>query len=70
MVLLSKRDLLPPAAALPVLDAPGSIGAVAFSSVAGTGLEDLKEYLWKAVGIQRKEAADAETAARELEEWG
>ncbi len=70
LVLLSKRDLLPPEAELPELEAPGSTGAVAFSSVAGTGVEDLKEYLWKAVGVQRKEAADAETAARELEEWG
>jgi hypothetical protein len=29
------------------------MGALAFSSVAGTGLEDLKEYLWKAVKTAR-----------------
>ncbi len=37
LILLSKRDLLPADAELPVLDTPGAIGVVAFSSVAGEG---------------------------------
>ncbi len=60
LVLLSKRDLLPAGARLPELDTPGAIGSTAFSSVAGTGLEDLKEYLWKAVGQARAAEAVAE----------
>lgn len=57
LVLLSKRDLLPADAELPVLETPGAIGMVAFSSVAGEGVEDLKAYLWKAVEAAR--AAEA-----------
>ncbi|MFN8650338.1 MAG: GTPase ObgE [Gemmatimonadales bacterium] len=55
VVLLSKRDLLPEGDALPDLDTPGAIGTLAFSSAARSGLEDLKEYLWKAVEQVRKE---------------
>jgi GTP-binding protein len=53
VVLFSKRDVLAPGAPLPGLEAPDAMGALAFSSVAGTGLEDLKEYLWKAVKTAR-----------------
>ena len=49
VVLLSKRDLLPEDEALPELDAPEAQGILAISSAAGTGLEELKEYLWKFV---------------------
>ncbi len=56
VVLLSKRDLLPPAAPLPAVNAPDAIGILAFSAVSSVGLEELKEYLWKAVGAVR--AAD------------
>jgi GTP-binding protein len=49
VVLLSKRDLLPEEEALPALDAPDAQGILAISSAAGTGLEELKEYLWKFV---------------------
>jgi GTP-binding protein len=59
VVLLSKRDLLPPGQALPELEAPGAMGTLAFSAVAGTGLEELKEYLWKAVGMVRAEEVKA-----------
>lgn len=57
LVLLSKRDLLPPGEPLPELDTPGAIGLLAFSAVAGSGIEDLKEYLWKAVHAARTEDA-------------
>lgn len=66
VVLLSKRDLLPPGEPLPDLPAPGAIGTLAFSSVAGTGLEELKEYLWKAVEAAR--AAEA-SQADALTDW-
>ncbi len=67
LVLLSKRDLLPASAELPALDTPGAIGCVAFSSVAGEGVEDLKAYLWKAVEAAR--AAEAASAQVEEPLW-
>jgi GTP-binding protein len=47
VVVLSKRDLLPEGAPLPELDAPDAAGVLAISSAAGSGLDDLKEYLWR-----------------------
>ncbi len=67
LILLSKRDLLPADAELPVLDTPGAIGVVAFSSVAGEGVEDLKAYLWKAVEAAR--AAEATGTRAEEPLW-
>lgn len=61
LVLFSKRDLLPEADPLPALHAPQAAGLFACSAVAGAGLEEVKEYLWKAVEGARR--ADAETAA-------
>ena len=49
VVVLTKRDLLGPDDKLPDLDAPEAAGVLAISSAAGTGLEELKEYLWKFV---------------------
>ncbi|MBA3346002.1 MAG: GTPase ObgE [Gemmatimonadales bacterium] len=49
LVLLSKRDLLGPDDPLPPLDAPEAAGVLTISSVASTGLDELKEYLWKFV---------------------
>ena len=49
VVVLTKRDLLPDGAELPAVDAPGSSGSIVISSVAGSGLDELKEYLWKFV---------------------
>jgi GTP-binding protein len=60
IVLLSKRDLLPAGAMLPALDIPGARGMLAFSAIAGTGLEELKEYLWKAVDSARAAEATEE----------
>jgi len=69
VVLLSKRDLVPAGDKLPALETPGAMGTLAFSSVAGTGLDDLKEYLWKAVTRARQEeAVAAESAGDEMEE--
>jgi GTPase involved in cell partitioning and DNA repair len=67
LVILGKRDLLPAAADPPVLQAPGSAGTIAISSAAGSGLDELKEQLWRfiqdarrASGEQDGEAADGE----------
>jgi GTP-binding protein len=60
VVLLTKRDLLGPADPVPALDAPEADGVLAVSSVAGTGLEEVKEYLWKFV-----ESAKAEEVKEE-----
>ena len=49
VVILTKRDLLPPGAAVPRIDAPEAASVVAISSAAGQGIEELKEYLWKLV---------------------
>jgi len=66
LVLLSKRDLLPADAGLPALETPGAIGVVAFSSVAGEGVEDLKAYLWRAVEAARAAEAAGEPAEEPL----
>jgi GTPase involved in cell partitioning and DNA repair len=55
VVLFSKRDLLPPGDPLPALESPNAIGTLAFSAVSSVGLEELKEYLWKAVEAARAE---------------
>ncbi len=62
VVLLTKRDLLAANASIPDLDASDAAGILTVSSAAGTGLEELKEYLWKFV-----EAAKAEDAP--VEAW-
>jgi GTP-binding protein len=57
VVLLTKRDLLPTGAPLPELQTPAALGLLAVSSISGSGLEDLKEYLWKAVVDVRRAAS-------------
>ena len=49
VVVLTKRDLLEESATLPPIQAPEASGVMAISSAAGTGLEDLKEFLWRFV---------------------
>ena len=56
VLLLTKQDLLPPGAPLPQLQAPQAAGVVAVSSVAGRGLDQLKERLWQQV--QRARTAE------------
>jgi GTP-binding protein len=58
VLLLTKRDLLAPDDPLPPLQAPAAAGVLAVSSVAGSGLEELKQFLWKFV-----EEAKADQAA-------
>jgi GTP-binding protein len=53
VVLLTKRDLLPPGATLPLIRAPEASGQLAVSSVAGSGLDELKEHLWKFVELAK-----------------
>jgi GTP-binding protein len=61
VVVLTKRDLLPPDAQLPTLDAPDAAGITAISSVAGTGIEALKEWVWQAVDqVKRSELEDSD----------
>ncbi|MGI8817826.1 MAG: GTPase ObgE [Gemmatimonadales bacterium] len=63
LVILTKRDLLPADQALPELKAPEALSVRAISSAAGSGLDDLKEYLWKVVGqAKASQVVDASTA--------
>jgi 50S ribosomal subunit-associated GTPase HflX len=59
IIVLSKRDLLPAGDPLPQLELDDARGVITVSSAAGTGLEELKEYLWKAVSEVRAEEAAA-----------
>ena len=68
VVLLSKRDLLAAGAPVPAIDAPDAAGILALSSAAGTGLDDMKEYLWKFVESAKGEEASVEAWRREDEE--
>jgi GTP-binding protein len=69
VVLLSKRDLLARHDPLPVMETPGALGALAFSSVARSGLDDLTEYLWKTVErVKHEEAQAAEASGEGVEE--
>jgi GTP-binding protein len=64
VVVLTKRDLQPPADPLPRLDAPGAAGVFAISSATGQGVEELKEQLWKSV-----EQAKATEATQSAASW-
>jgi GTPase len=69
VVILTKRDLLPADHALPELRAPDALGVQAVSSVAGSGVDELKEYLWRLVG-QAKANQAADSGAAWAEEDG
>jgi GTP-binding protein len=60
VVVLTKRDLLEASATLPPIMAPESAGVTVISSAAGTGLEELKEYLWRFVESAKATAPVAE----------
>ncbi|HEU4523612.1 MAG TPA: GTPase ObgE [Gemmatimonadales bacterium] len=60
VVLLTKRDLLPPGDAVPELRAPEAAGMLTVSSVAGTGLDELKEQLWRFVEAAKSDEAPVE----------
>ncbi len=57
VLVLSKRDLLPDGVPFPRLDAPEAAGQLAISSVAGSGLEEFKEFLWRFVEEARRDEA-------------
>jgi GTP-binding protein len=57
VVVLTKRDLIPPGDPIPEIKAPAAAGIHVISSSSGAGIEKLKEFLWKFV-----EAAKAEEA--------
>ena len=65
LVLLTKRDLLPPTDGVPVPQAAEAAGVFTVSSVAGTGLEEVKEYLWKFVEAAKSEEAPVEALGEE-----
>jgi GTP-binding protein len=67
VVLLTKRDLLPPGAPVPTISAPDAGGIFPVSSAAGTGLDEVKEYLWKFVETAKSEETPAEAWRREGE---
>jgi GTP-binding protein len=63
VLLLTKRDLVPTADRLPAVAAPEAAGVLAISSVAGTGLDEVKEFLWKFVEAAKAVAGDAGESA-------
>jgi len=63
VLLLTKRDLLAPGDPLPPLQAPDAAGVLAVSSVAGSGLEELKEFLWRFVQQAKTDEGAAAAAA-------
>ncbi len=69
VVLLTKRDLLGPHDSLPVMAAPEAAGVAAISSVAGSGLEELKEYLWKLVERAKAEEPVEDDLSGVSESW-
>ncbi|HET8624172.1 MAG TPA: GTPase, partial [Gemmatimonadales bacterium] len=63
VVVLTKQDVLPAGAPMPTVAAPDAAGLLIISSVAGTGLEDLKEFLWRMVQTART------TQAAQTDDW-
>jgi GTP-binding protein len=61
LIVLTKRDLIPPGDPLPALSAPEARRIIAVSSAARAGLEDLNSLLWDLV-------TEARARDRELEE--
>jgi GTP-binding protein len=54
LVVLSKRDILPPDAAMPPLSAPDALAVLVISSVSRAGLEPLVEALWQHISAERE----------------
>ncbi len=70
VVLLSKRDLLPAGDPLPSLDTAGALGTLACSAVSGSGLDEIKEYLWRAIRELATREPDPEPDGVFPEEYG
>jgi GTPase len=67
LVIFTKRDLLPDGEDVPALDAPDAAATFEISSAAGTGLEELKEWLWQFIAEVRAAEAAEEPALDEAE---
>ena len=55
VVVLSKRDVLPPEADLPAISAPAAVGTLAISAAAGTGLDELKRTFFRLIEAAKLE---------------
>jgi GTP-binding protein len=53
VLVFTKRDLLPPDASMPQVEANDALATHMISSASGHGLEDLKEELWQMIQQQR-----------------
>lgn len=69
LVVLSKADLLAPGQPLPALDTPDAMERVVISSVAGSGIEALKELLWNAVVAMKRREREDETHQAVADQW-
>ncbi|HEX9164874.1 MAG TPA: GTPase, partial [Gemmatimonadales bacterium] len=54
LVVLTKRDILPPDATLPRLSAPDALAVLVISSVSRSGLEPLVEAMWQHISAERE----------------
>jgi GTP-binding protein len=68
VAVLTKRDLLESGAELPAVDAPEAAGVIAISSAAGTGLDELKEFLWRFVETAKTAEPEPEASVEFGEE--
>ncbi len=69
VVVLTKRDLLPAGDPLPNIEAPGALKQLAVSSAAGTGLEELKEQLWRFIEHAKAEERESNDLERVAGNW-
>jgi GTP-binding protein len=67
VVVLTKRDLLAERDGIPAIEAPEALGVLPISSASGSGLEDLKEFLWRTVGQVKTAAPEEELPLSEEE---
>jgi GTP-binding protein len=67
VVILTKRDLLPPDAVVPRLNAPDALDHFLISSAAGLGIDGLKERLWRLVESERQAEAEPPAPYHDLE---
>jgi GTP-binding protein len=67
VVVLTKRDLLAERDGIPAVEAPEALGVLPISSASGSGLEDLKEFLWRTVGQVKTAAPEEELPLSEEE---
>jgi GTP-binding protein len=66
VLVFTKRDLLPPDAAAPVIQSD-ALAVQVISSASGHGVDELKELLWRLVQEQR--AAEVSTPGEDADEF-